>query len=350
MIFKGYDYVNLEEPEVAAAAAQDLKQFLSQHPAPVIFDEVQRFPIILDAIQAWVDDHPYPKASYVLTGSDLPSLRGAISESLAGRVFVAHLLPLSFEELRGIATLDRALSICTGFLPRIYSEGATPEWVYHSYVSTYVTRDINRLINLKDNLRFTTFLTLLAARVGQLLNYNSIADEIGVSVNTIKDWVSVLEASFIVFRILPYFRNYGKRFVKTPKIYFTEVGLAAHLLGLRTAREVERDPLFGQLFENMVVANIRKNRYNAGDVRAETAGMYFLRDCSGCEVDLVLEGPGRKLELIEIKSAMSYNPDYAKSIEKYAKILGDDFGGGKVIYAGSRAGYHGIDFVNFAET
>jgi len=349
MIFEGYDYVNLEDPEIAASASHDLRRFMHDHPAPVIFDEVQRFPLVLDAIQVWVDEHASQKAAYVLTGSDQPSLRGAISESLAGRVFISYLLPLSFAELRGHAELERGISVCRGFLPRVYSENATPSWLYQGYVSTYVMRDVNRLINLKDNLRFMTFITLLAARVAQVLNYNSIADELGVSVNTVKDWLSVLEASFIVFRLQPYYRNFGKRFVKSPKIYFTEVGLAAHLLGLHTPKETERDPLFGNLFENMVVANIRKNRFNAGNIQLGTAGMFYLRDSSGCEVDVVLED-GRRLDLIEIKSAMSFNADYAKSIEKYAKLIGPDYNSGKVIYAGTRAGYHSIDFINFADT
>jgi len=348
-LFSGYDYVNFEEPETAATASRDLKQFMQSHPAPVIFDEVQRFPLILDAIQVWVDEHPFPKASYILTGSDQPSLRGAISESLAGRVFIAYLLPFSFAELRGQIEFDRADSIYRGFLPRAYSENTTPSWLYQSYITTYVMRDVNRLINLKDNLRFTTFITLLAARVAQILNYNSLADEVGVSVNTIKDWISVLEASFIIFRLQPYYRNFGKRLVKSPKIYFNEVGLVAHLLGLHSPKEVERDPLFGNLFENMVVTNIRKNRFNAGNMQLGSAGMYFLRDSSGCEVDVVLED-GRRIDLIEIKSSMSFNADHTKSIEKYAKLIGDDFNSGKVIYAGTRAGYHGIDFVNFAET
>jgi len=348
-LFPSYGYVNFEDVETLADARRDLKLFMREHPAPVIFDEVQQFPDILRQIQVWVDEHPFPKAQFILTGSDQPHLRGAISESLAGRIGIAYLLPLSFAELRGIAEADRSGSVYKGFMPRIFSEGATPERLYENYISTYVMRDVNRLINLKDRVRFTTFITLLAARVGQLLNYNSISDEIGVSVNTIKDWVSVLEASFIVFRLQPYARNYGRRFVKTPKIYFTEVGLAAHLLGMRTSQQAERDPLFGQLFENMVVADIRKNRFNSGNYRLGTAGMYFFRDNIGNEVDLVIEAEGRKLDLVEIKSGMTFNADYAKSIEKYAKLIGDDYHSGKVIYAGRRTQHNGIDFVHFAE-
>jgi len=349
-LFPDYEYVNFEHPEVREEAHRDLNSFMLKHPAPVIFDEVQCYPIVLNEIQCWVDEHNHPNASYILTGSNQPHLRGVISESLAGRIAIAYLLPLSFEELRGISTFDRAESVLRGFMPRLFSASQTPQLLYENYVTTYVEKDVNQLISLKDTERFTSLLRLLAARTGQLLNYASLANEIGVSAMTIQDWITVMEASFVVFRVYPYFRNFGKRFVKTPKLYFTDVGLAAHLLDLRTAKEVERDPLFGSLFENMVVANIRKNQFNAGNVRMGNAGMYFLRDKTGNEVDVALEAGGRRLDLIEIKSGMSYNADYAKSIEKYAKLIGPDFNSGKVIYAGTRAGYHSIDFVNFAET
>lgn len=350
VLFPEYKYVNFEHAEVREEAQRDLNAFMLKYEPPVIFDEVQCYPIVLDEIQCWVDEHNHPPASYVITGSNQPHLRGVISESLAGRIAITYLLPLSFDEIRDISTFDRAESIVRGFMPKLFSSSQSPQDLYENYVTTYVERDVNQLINLKDTERFTALLRLLAARVGQVVNYASLANEIGVSAMTIQDWITVMEASFIVFRVHPYFRNFGKRFVKTPKLYFTDVGLAAHLLDLRTAKEVERDPLFGNLFENMVVANIRKNQLNAGNMRMGTAGMYFIRDKTGNEVDVALEAGGRKLDLIEVKSAMSYNPDYAKSIEKYAKIMGGDFNSGKVIYAGSKAGYHGIDFVNFAET
>lgn len=346
-LFPDYEYVNFEHQSTLAAASRDLDAFMRDHPAPLVIDEVQRLPEILSNIQVWVDEHPEMKASYVLTGSDQPHLRGALSQSLAGRVAVAYVLPFSFSELAGLETFDRARSAYKGFMPEIYSQGVDPDVLYENYITTYVQRDVNRLINVKDSMRFMTFLRLLAARVGQVVNYESLANEIGVSANTVKDWISVLEASFIVFRLQPYYRNFGKRFAKTPKIYFTEVGLAVHLLGLRNPAQVERDPLFGQLFENMVVADIRKTRFNAGNLQLGTAGMYYIRDNTGNEIDVVLED-GHRIELIEIKSAMSYNPDYARTIEKYAKIIGPEFRGGKVIYAGSPASYHSIRFLNFA--
>ena len=169
-----------------------------------------------------------------------------------------------------------------------------------------------------------------------------------MSATTVKDWLSVLEASFVVFRLHPYYRNFGKRFVKTPKVYFTEVGLAAHLLNFSTAGQLERDPLFGGLFENMVVANIRKNRFNQGIVQGGTAGMFFARDNNGNEVDVVVED-GRDIDLVEIKSAMSFNEGYAKGLLRYGKII-PEFRRGTVIYAGMPASVSGIDFVNFAAT
>lgn len=346
--FQGYSYVNFEHESTLAAAKSDLDGFMRLNPPPLILDEVQRFPAILNEIQVWVDAHPGQKASYVLTGSNQPELRGAVTESLAGRVALAYLLPLSFSELRPAFGIDRAESVLKGFMPRIYADGASPDLLYENYLSTYVQRDVSQLVNLKDSSRFMTFLRLLAARVGQMLNYESLANEIGVSATTVKDWLSVLEASFVVFRLHPYYRNFGKRFVKTPKVYFTEVGLAAHLLNFSTAGQLERDPLFGGLFENMVVANIRKNRFNQGIVQGGTAGMFFARDNNGNEVDVVIED-GRDIDLVEIKSAMSFNEGYAKGLLRYGKII-PEFRRGTVIYAGMPASVSGIDFVNFAAT
>ena len=345
MLFPDYSYVNFEHESTLNAAQSDLDGFMRLNPAPIIFDEVQRFPKILNEIQVWVDAHPNEKAAYVLTGSNQPELRGAVSESLAGRVALAYLLPLSFAEVRPLLGESRAVPIFKGFMPRVYSENASPDLLYENYLSTYVQRDVNQLVNLKDVSRFMTFLRLLAARVGQMISYDSLANEVGVSATTVKDWLSVLEASFVVFRLQPYYRNFGKRFVKTPKIYFTEVGLAAHLLGFQSAEQIERDTLFGGLFENMVVANIRKNRFNCGIVQGGTAGMFFMRDSNGNEVDVVLED-GRDIDLVEIKSAISFNEDYAKGILKYAKLV-PEFRRGTVVYAGTPASVAGIDFVNF---
>ena len=348
MLFSNYAYVNFEHESTLNAARSDLDAFMRLNPAPVIFDEVQRYPRILNEIQVWTDAHPGQKAAYVLTGSNQPELRGAVSESLAGRVALAYLLPLSFSEVRPSLGDSRSEPILKGFMPRIYSEGASPDLLYENYLSTYVQRDVNQLIGLKDTSRFTTFLRLLAARVGQTVNYESLANEVGVSATTVKDWLNVLEASFVVFRLQPYYRNFGKRFVKTPKVYFTEVGLAAHLLGFRTPEQLERDPLFGGLFENMVVANVRKNRFNRGVIEGGTAGMFYLRDNNGNEVDVVLED-GRDVDLVEVKSSISFNEDYAKGILKYAKVI-PEFRRGTVIYAGKPASSAGVDFVNFATT
>ncbi len=348
MLFPNYAYVNFEHESTLNAARSDLDAFMRLNPAPVIFDEVQRFPRILNEIQVWTDAHPDQRAAYVLTGSNQPELRGAVSESLAGRVALAYLLPLSFSEVRPSLGDSRSEPILKGFMPRIYSEGASPDLLYENYLSTYVQRDVNQLIGLKDTSRFTTFLRLLAARVGQTVNYESLANEVGVSATTVKDWLNVLEASFVVFRLQPYYRNFGKRFVKSPKVYFTEVGLAAHLLGFRTPEQLERDPLFGGLFENMVVSNVRKNRLNRGVVEGGTAGMFYLRDNNGNEVDVVLED-GRDVEVVEVKSSISFNEDYARGILKYAKVI-PEFRRGTVVYAGKPASAAGVDFINFAAT
>lgn len=345
-LFPNYNYVNFEWQSTYDEVSRDLESFMRMHPAPLIIDEAQCYPKILSNIQVWVDEHPEQKAAYVITGSNQPHLRGAVSQSLAGRVAMAYLLPLSISELKDKGPQDRVQAVCRGYLPRLYAENIQSELVYENYLTTYIERDVNQLIGLKDLSRFTILLRLLAARVGQLLNYESLANEVGVSAVTIKDWISVMEASFIVFRLYPYYRNFGKRFVKTPKLYFSDVGLATYLLNLTTAEQVERDPLFGSLFENMVVADVRKDRLNHGNIQGGSAGMYFLRDNTGNEIDLVLED-GRQIDLVEIKSGMSFNVDYAKSIEKYARII-PEFNHGSVVYAGAPALYHDIRFVNYS--
>ena len=241
MLFPDYGYVNLEDPDLRRAAESDGADFMAKHPAPLIIDEVQRVPELLSRIQVKVDENPTRKAAYILTGSHQPALREGISQSLAGRVAIATLMPLSIGEVAASCTLPtREELVFKGFMPRIYGEGATPGFLYANYLSTYVERDVNAILALKDRRQFETFLRLVAGRVGQLVNYESIASEVGVSAATIKAWLSVLEASYITFTLPCYYRNFGKRFVKAPKVYFSDVGLCCHLLGIREAEQVDR--------------------------------------------------------------------------------------------------------------
>lgn len=327
--FSTYDYINLEDPEVRAYAANDPKGFLADHPAPVIIDEVQRVPSLLSYIQV-ISDRERKPGRYVLTGSHQPRLNAEVSQSLAGRVGILRLLPLSIAELNGkTVPLERDVLIHRGFLPKLH---AMPEadagLEYANYFATYVERDVRQLINLQHQHEFEVFVRLLAGRVGQLLNLNAMADDIGVSAKTLKEWLNILEASFIVFRLQPYFENFGKRLVKTPKIYFTEVGLAAWLLEIRSADMVKRDPLLGNLFENMVVAEAVKARLNSGN----TPDLYFFRDQRGFEIDMLLAA-NRKLYPYEIKSARTWSPEFARNLETFA-ARDEKIQGGTVIYAG----------------
>lgn len=343
MLFPDYGYVNLEDPDLRRAAEADGADFMAKHPAPLIIDEVQRVPELLSRIQVKADENPTRKAAYILTGSHQPALREGISQSLAGRVAIATLMPLSIGEVAASCPLPaREELVFKGFMPRIYGEGATPGFLYSNYLSTYVERDVNAILALKDRRQFETFLRLVAGRVGQLVNYESIASEVGVSAATVKAWLSVLEASYITFTLPCYYRNFGKRFVKAPKVYFTDVGLCCHLLGIRDAQQVDRDPAFGGLFENMVVADILKTRLNRG----LEPDMYFVRDYKGFEVDLLVEN-GRKVDLYEIKSSVSFHESFADNVSRLASIMGN-IDRKTVVYSGQPASAQGVEFVNYA--
>ncbi len=346
MQFPDYRYANLEMPELRQLATSDPQGFFAQYPAPVIIDEIQRVPELLSYIQALADKSK-KRGQYILTGSHQVRLHEAVSQSLAGRTGLLSLLPLSIEELKtnNAATLDRDELIYRGFMPRIYQENVDPTRLYRNYFQTYVERDVRQMINVKSLIAFENFMRLLAGRIGQIVNLNSLAGDVGVSGTTLKEWLSVLEASFIVFRLPPYFENFGKRIVKSPKIYFTEVGLAAYLLGIEKAEQVTRDPLRGNLFENMVVMEALKARLNAGG----DPNLFFFRDDQGHEVDLIFKH-GRQLVPIEIKSAMTFNRDFVKNIEYFKKIA-PKAGNGAVIYAGELTPeISGNKFVNFVNT
>ena len=345
--FKDYDYVNLEDPEVRAYAAEDPKGFLTDHPAPLIIDEVQRVPSLLSYIQV-ISDRDRKMGQYVLTGSHQPKLKAEISQSLAGRTGILQLLPLSIAELAETnCSLDRDELMYRGFLPKLYAmPGADAELEYSNYFATYVERDVRLLINLQHQHEFEVFVRLLAGRVGQLLNLNSLADDIGISTKTLNEWLNILEASYIVFRLPPYFENFGKRLVKTPKIYFTEPGLAAWLIGIKSADMVKRDPLVGNLFENMIVIEALKARLNAGNA----PDMYFFRDQRGFEIDMLLAAE-RKLYPYEIKSARTWSSDFATNLKSFSE-RDEKIEKGTVIYAGDlkRSGNPAaINFVNTAE-
>jgi predicted AAA+ superfamily ATPase len=329
MTFPGYNYCNLEHPEIRMLAQQDPKSFMLQYPAPVIIDEIQRVPELLSYIQVDVDSKKR-NGDYILTGSQQFNLHASVSQSLAGRTALLALLPFSLQELSFYekSGINRDKVLFKGFLPRIYDQNQEPVMAYRNYLQTYIERDIRQLINIKDIHVFETFLKLLAGRVGQLVNYNSLASDTGVSAVTIANWLSALEASFIVFRLNPYFENLGKRVIKSPKIYFTEPGLACYLLGIEDVTQVGRDPLLGNLFENMVVMEAVKARYNKG----LDANLYFFRDSNHYEIDLLWKKDG-SLFPVEIKSALTWNESFTKNINRFKKGISTK-NKGCVVYGG----------------
>ena len=349
MLFPEHSYVNFEEPEIRELAKKYPRDFFNSYLSNnnsrnLIIDEVQRVPEILSSIQVIADENN-KKGQFILTGSHQPEIKAGISQSLAGRTALLYLLPFSIAELSNAGiVLQRDEYIYKGFMPRIYSENATPKHLYQNYYATYVERDVRQLINIGNQVSFERFIKLLAGRIGQVVNLNSLAGDVGVSQTTITSWLSVLEASFIVFRLHCYFNNFGKRVIKAPKLYFTDVGLAANLLGIETQEQVFRDPLVGGLFENMVITDILKTMYNQG----HNHGLYYFRNQNGLEVDLII-CQGRDLIPIEIKSGASFDPSFSKNLKLFSR-LSDTIKNGYVVYGGDKqVKIEGTEFVNFKD-
>lgn len=327
----GYAYANLEDLETREIAQHDPKAFFQKFSGKVIIDEIQRVPELLSSIQVEVDAHK-GNGRFVLTGSHQLSLREAIAQSLAGRTAILNLLPLSINELRhaGIE-FERFEDYCfTGFMPRIYEQSQRPTTAYANYYQTYVERDVRQLIQLKDVSLFEKTLKLLAGRIGQVFDYSSLANDVGVDAKTIRHWISILEASFILYKLPPYFENFGKRVIKSPKYYFTDVGLLCYLLGIREPEQISRDPLIGQIFENLVVIECLKTRYNQGLI----PDLYYFRDSKGNEVDLLAQD-GRQLSAVEIKSSATFRMSQLKGIQRFKSIT-DTVSQSYLVYQGER--------------
>ncbi|RLD87571.1 MAG: AAA family ATPase [Bacteroidetes bacterium] len=340
--FPGYNYCNLENPEIRQLAENDPNAFFTSFSQPLIIDEIQRVPQLLSFIQVIVDEKN-KKGLFLLTGSHQQSLREAVSQSLAGRTALLRLLPFSIKELLSAnIELNRDKLIYTGFLPGIYDNKLNPTKAYRNYFQTYVERDLRQLLQVKNLSNFENFIRLLAGRVGQILNLHALSGDLGVSATTLTHWLSVLEASFLVFRLQPYFENFGKRLVKSPKLYFTDVGLVCYLLGIETPEQVTRDPLIGGLFENMVVLEAVKTRLNKGF----DPNLFYFRDNNKNEVDLIYKKQ-RMLTPVEIKSAMTFNENLLKGIA-YFQRTSNQAQKGYLVYSGDltfeRDNVHVINF------
>jgi len=330
--FPEKDYQNLEDPETRLFAHSDPRAFLEHHPGGLIIDEAQREPDLFSYLQLMVDEHPIP-GQFILTGSQHFLLHEKLSQTLAGRVAILTLLPFSLEELINVVPIEKDYLhyLFMGFYPPIYDKGITPQEWLPNYIQTYVERDVRMLKNITDLNAFTRFLKLCAGRTGQLINYSALATEAGISSNTARSWLSVLEASFIIFFLQPHYKNFNKRLVKMPKLYFYDTGLVVHLLGVQEEQQLEYHYMKGALFENFIISEIAKYEFHRGK-RPE---IFFWRDKSGREIDCIVDRAGN-LFALEIKVSKSINQEFFKNIRYWSNLPGNKPAGMYVIYAGSQ--------------
>lgn len=315
----GYEHVSLEPLDVREFATSDPRGFLRQHPGPVILDEVQRAPELFSYLQEELDRDPTP-GRYVLTGSQHFGLSEAISQSLAGRVAVLHLLPLSVEEVRRFPSYPEDLweTVWTGGYPRIHDRGLQPDTWLGDYVATYVQRDVRQVVNVTDLDAFSTLVRLTAGRTAQELNLSTLGSDAGVSHPTVRSWLSVLETSFLVFRAPPWLRNVRKRAVKAPKVHFIDSGLVCRLLEIQTPGQLSTHPLRGPIFESWVASEVFKARAHRG----ASPGIHHLRETRGVEVDIVVES-GRRLFGVEVKSAATVASGFFDGLRAFGEAMED---------------------------
>jgi len=329
-VFTDKAYVSLENPDEHEFAERDPRAFLKRFESGAILDEVQRCPNLLSWLQGLVDERG-AMGDFILTGSAQFELLSDITQSLAGRVGRVELLPFSGEELAAVGKLPEVLedALLRGAYPALYDRELLPSDWFPNYVSTYLERDVRQLIAVRDLSLFQRFVRMCAARSGQLLNLAALGADCGISAVTAREWLSVLEASYLVARLPPYHRNFGKRLVKSPKLYFLDVGLMAWLLGIRDAVSIQTHAARGALFETYVVSELIKQRFNAG----QSADLYFWRDSAGHEVDLLFETP-HGMQAIEVKSGSTFAADWPDAIQKWQKFAVGETLAPVIVYGG----------------
>lgn len=329
-VFADKAYVSLENPEEREFAESDPRGFLGRFTHGAILDEVQRCPALLSWLQGMVDKSGR-MGDFILTGSAQFELIAGVTQSLAGRIGRIELLPLSLDELAAAnhrpATLEKLL--LRGSYPALYDRPLLPGDWFPNYVATYLERDVRQLIAVRDLTQFQRFVRMCAARSGQMLNLAALGADCGISAVTAREWLSVLEASYLVTRLQPYHRNFGKRLVKTPKLYFLDVGLMAWLLGIRDEASIQTHSARGALFETWVISELIKQRYNSG----QPADLYFWRDNVGHEIDVIYETP-QGLQAIEIKSGSTFASDWPTEIQKWQKFAPNEAVQPVIIYGG----------------
>lgn len=340
-MFRSYHYVDIDDIAAREQIMASPRAFLKQYASGLIIDEAQQYPDLFSYIKVLADE--MPDSHFILTGSSNFVLMEKITESLAGRAATLTLLPLSLEELGQRTKTSTEKLLLNGGYPAVWANGIPVMDVSRNYYNTYIERDVRQLLNVKDMVKFQTFIRLCAGRVGAEFNASALSNEIGVSVHTINEWLSVLEASYILFRLPPFFRNIGKRLVKTPKLYFYDTGLVCFLLGIENEQQLATHPLRGAIFENLVVLEFFKSRFNHGKL----PNLYFYRDKSQNEVDLI-EEKGTKLYAYEIKSAKSFTKGFVAGLDYLRKTIGGDVVSTQVIYDGENNIYSSLNgTVNF---
>lgn len=323
-IFAELPYVNLENPSLRSLVQEDPQGFLKQYTNGVILDEIQNLPELFSYIQVCVDEKNQP-GQFILTGSQNFLLNEHITQSLAGRVGILTLLPLCYEEVN--TPIPALELIFNGGYPRLYNQSISQETFFGSYIQTYVERDVRKIMNVASLSKFQKFLFLCAGRVGQIVNLSSLSSDCGVSVPTLQSWLSILEASYVVYCLRPWHINTTKRMVKSPKLYFYDTGLLCFLLGITHSKHLMQHFAYGHIFENFVLNEILKCQYNLG----KRASLYFLRDQQGHEIDGVIPLDD-KLYFYEIKSSTTFNSDFMKNIIFFKKLFPSSIG--HVIYGG----------------
>lgn len=335
-VFKNHPYASLEEPDLRQAAFEDPRSFLARFPDGAVLDEVQRSPELLSYLQTTVDNDGR-MGLFILTGSQQFGLMSGITQSLAGRTAFVELLPFSVPELTIAKQLPEDIDtmMLNGCYPPIYDRNLSPSDWYSAYVTAYVERDVRQMLNVQDLETFQRFVRMCAGRTGQLLNLSSLAIECGVTHNTAKSWISVLEASYLVFLLRPHHENFNKRLVKMPKLYFYDAGLVSWLLGIRTAEQMITHPLRGNIFETFIISELVKSRMNRG----EKPAFFFWRDSNGNEVDLLIE-KGIQLYPVEIKSGRTLTNEAYTGLNKWCTLAGEKAGKPALIYAGNESFQH----------
>ncbi|MEQ9424353.1 MAG: ATP-binding protein [Cyclobacteriaceae bacterium] len=329
-LFSDYTYISLENPFNREQAEQDPLALLTQHENGVIIDEAQYVPELFSHIQLMADNNK-KKGEFIITGSQNFYLSESISQSLAGRVAILKLLPLSLRELQNSSKHFKTYQqhIYYGFYPRIFDDEISPNDLYPNYIETYVERDVRQILNVKNLSQFKLFLKTCAGHIGQTVNTTQISNAVGIDHKTVKEWISVLESSYVVFQLTPWYKNFNKRLVKSPKLYFYDTGLACSLIGINSSDQIDTYYAKGALFENFIIAEMMKNRFNKG----EKAEFYFWKDNANHEVDVIVER-GTEIHPIEIKSGQTLHSSFLKGLLYFNTLSENPVDNAHLIYGG----------------